>query len=236
MQPRARHLEHAELVRGPEPVLHRTQDAVRVIAISFELQNAVDEVLEDSRPRDGSILRHVSDENRRDARFFCGAQQSCSRLAHLSDGSRRRSDLGGIQRLHRIDHADVRALRLERRDHRLELRLREDLDALCTAEPFGAKLHLRCRFLAGHEECTPVLRDRRERRQQERRLPDAGLTADEHERGRHEAAAEDAIELGDPGRDPLRRLGIDVDEAQERLRRHFCAICGGQDVLDERPI
>ena len=52
--------------------------------------------------------------------------------------------------------------------------------------------------------------------EQERRLADARLAADEHEAGRHEPAAEDAVELGNAGRDPLRLLGVDVDEAEER--------------------
>src|SRR5204862_5136336 len=45
-QPRARHLEYAELVRGAKPVLRRAQDAVRVVAVAFELQHAVHEMLE----------------------------------------------------------------------------------------------------------------------------------------------------------------------------------------------
>ena len=52
--------------------------------------------------------------------------------------------------------------------------------------------------------------------EQQRRLADAGLAADEHERRRHEPAAEHAVELRHAGRDPLGLLGDDVDEAQRR--------------------
>src|SRR5439155_22767199 len=54
--------------------------------------------------------------------------------------------------------------------------------------------------------------------QQERGLADAGLTADEHERGSNEPAAEYAVELIDAGRDTLGFVDRDVDEAQERTR------------------
>ncbi len=57
-----RHLEDAELVRRAEAVLHRAQDAVRAVAVALELEHAVDEVLEDARPGDRALLRHVADE------------------------------------------------------------------------------------------------------------------------------------------------------------------------------
>src|SRR5947209_4920900 len=41
---RARHLEDAELVRRAESVLCRAQNAMRVVAIALELQDAVDDV------------------------------------------------------------------------------------------------------------------------------------------------------------------------------------------------
>jgi len=60
---RARHLEDAELVRRAEAVLHRAQDAVRVVAVTLELQHAVDEVLQDAWACNRAVLRHVADEN-----------------------------------------------------------------------------------------------------------------------------------------------------------------------------
>ena len=54
-----------------------------VVAVAFELQHAVDEVLEDARPRDGPVLRDVADEDGRDARFLRHAQEPRRRLAHL---------------------------------------------------------------------------------------------------------------------------------------------------------
>src|SRR5439155_16468100 len=43
-----------------------------------------------------------------------------------------------------------------------------------------------------------------------------GLAADQHERRWDEPAAEDAVELRHSRRDPVRLLGIDVDQAKER--------------------
>jgi hypothetical protein len=83
--------------------------------------------------------------------------------------------------LDRIDHADVGPLGFERRQHRLELGLGKDLDPLRTAETLGTKLHLRGGLLTRDEQRSPVLRHGRQRRQQQRRLPDSRLAADKHE-------------------------------------------------------
>ena len=85
-----RHLEDAELVRRAEPILRRPQDAVLVVAVAFELQDAVDEVLEDARAGDRAVLRDVADEHRGHRRLLRDAEQPACRLAHLRDraGSR----------------------------------------------------------------------------------------------------------------------------------------------------
>ena len=49
--PAAGHLEDGELVGRAEPVLRRAQHAVGVVAVAFELEHAVDEVLEHARAR-----------------------------------------------------------------------------------------------------------------------------------------------------------------------------------------
>ena len=199
------HLEDAELVRRAEAVLGRAQDAVLVVAVALELEDAVDEVLEDAWSGDRAVLRHVTDEDRRHARLLRDAEKPARRLAHLRDGSRSGAERGGVQRLHRVDDAHVGTLGLERRADRVELGLGEDLDRLGAAEPRCAKRHLRCGLLARDEQrATARSRDRPERGEQERRLPDARLAADEHERCRHEPTAEHAVELRDSGRDAIR--------------------------------
>ena len=72
--------------------------------------------------------------------------------------------------------------------------------------------------------------------EQQRRLPDARLAADEDERGRHETAAEHAVELGNarwrcarPRRPRRRRAGRAAPDARRRPGRRAVQL------LDERP-
>src|SRR5439155_6273592 len=141
-QSRAGHLEDAELVRRAEAVLRGAQDPVRAIAVSLELQDTVDQVLEHPRAGDRSVLRHMADEEHGDPALLRDPKKPSRRLTNLRDGPGRRPDLGRIERLHRVDHADVRPLALERRADRLELRLGQDLDRRCAAEASGAQLDL----------------------------------------------------------------------------------------------
>ena len=76
----------------------------------------------------------------------------------------------------------------------------------------------------------------RERHQQQRRLADSGLTADQDERGGDEPAAEHTVELGEPCRDPLGGFDLDLVEAERgaRLAARRSRELGGR-LLDERP-
>ena len=119
---------------------------------------------------------------------FATRSEPRRRLAHLRDRARRRADLGRVERLHRVDHADGGTLALESRADRVELRLGEDLDRARSRRAASA------RSLTCATDSSPVTssarrvgRHRAERRQEQGRLADAGLAADEHERGGHEA-------------------------------------------------
>ncbi len=92
-EPGAGHLEDAELVRRAEAVLGRAQDAVLVVAVSFELEHAVDEMLQHARARDRAVLRHVADEEDRDPCLLGYPQQPRGRLPHLRHRARRRAEL-----------------------------------------------------------------------------------------------------------------------------------------------
>jgi hypothetical protein len=176
----------------------------------------------------------VADEDRGDAELLGGPKQARRRFPHLSDGAGRRADLGGVERLNGVDHADVRPLGLERGADGVELGLGEDLNGLRAAQPGGSEAHLGGRLLAGDEEGAAALGDRPESSQQQGGLAHARLSAYEHERRRHEPAAEDAVELGHAGGDPLRLVGLDVGEAEEGLRRGLRPGVTREDVLDER--
>ena len=58
-----------------------------------------------------------------------------------------------------------------------------------------------------------------ERHVRERRLADARRAAEQHERAGHEAAAQDAVELADPGQQPLDPRDLDVAQRDDPRRR-----------------
>ena len=89
-QPRARHLEHAELARRAEPVLERAHDAMRVMALAFEIQHRVDDVLQRLGAGEIAVLRDVADEHNRNVAPLGGEQQMRRDLAHLADAARAR--------------------------------------------------------------------------------------------------------------------------------------------------
>ena len=84
----------------------------------------------------------------------------------------------------------------------------------------------------------------RRRLQEQGRLSDSRLAAEQHQRTRHHAAAQDPIELGDTGRDPLGNNGIDVrvqlrprgcrEAVSRRPRRSRRCALGQLAFLDER--
>ena len=89
-EPGRGHLEDGELVRRAEAVLRRAQHAVGVVAVALELEHAVDEVLEHARPGDRAVLRHVADEERRDARLLrrrAGCRAAASRTCETEPGA-----------------------------------------------------------------------------------------------------------------------------------------------------
>ena len=81
----AGHLEDAELVRRAEAVLGGAEDAVGAVAVALELKDAVDEMLEDSGPGDGTVLRHVADEEDGDAGLLGDSQEAGGCFPDLSD-------------------------------------------------------------------------------------------------------------------------------------------------------
>ena len=97
--------------------------------------------------------------------------------------------------------------RLQARDlleDALDARLRQQIERrVADAEPIAAALDLVLGLLARCvEHGADRAREVRRRLQQQRRLADAGLAAQQHQRARNDATAEHAIELADPGRQP----------------------------------
>ncbi len=239
------HLEDADLARRAEAVLERAQRPVGTLALAFEREHAVDQVLEHPRAGDRALLRHVPDQDHGHAALLREPHQAARHLAHLSDRARAAGHRGVVEDLHRVDDADVGSLGVDRREHRVEVRLRDDrhLEGR-RAEPLRAQLDLGGRLLPRHVEDVAAGRGEvAERGARERRLADAGRTADEDERTRHDAAAEHAIELADAGAEPLdpRRLDVAQRDRRERAAGAPAALVAASDarrrgapLLDER--
>ena len=101
-QPGGRHLEHAKLADRPEPVLHSPHHAVRVMALAFEVEDGVHDMLQSLGPCEAAVLRDVPHEKRRNVLPFRGEQQLRRRLAHLADAAGRRLKLQREHRLHGV--------------------------------------------------------------------------------------------------------------------------------------
>ena len=139
----------------------------------------------------------MADEHRRHPALLRDPEEPRRRLPHLCDRARRGSELAGVKGLHGVDHADGWPVALEGRADGLELGLREDGHVVGAAEPVRPQTDLGDRFLAGNEQCGSAgAGDRAERREQQRRLANTWLAADEDERRGNETAAEDTVELG----------------------------------------
>ena len=104
-----------------------------------------------------------------------------------------------------------------------------------SAEPLGAQLDLRHRLLARHEQGGARLTDRPQRHEQQGRLPDARLAAEQDERRGDEPASEHTVELRDPGRDACSLLHFHVDEPERSARNGArTARLAAERLLDER--
>ena len=153
VEPAGAHLEHADLVRGPEPVLERAQRAETALALALELQHAVDRVLEHARPGQRALLGDVADQDHRAAALAREALQRRRHLLHLADAAGRARQVGGPQGLDRVDHACLRALLLQRREHDLERGLGQHGHRQgVRAEALRAQLDLGRRLLAADVE------------------------------------------------------------------------------------
>ena len=238
-EPGAGHLEDAQLVGRAEAVLGGAQDPVRVVALALELEHAVDEVLEHARTGDRAVLGHVPDEQHGDAVLLADPEQARGRLAHLSDRAGRGADVARPEGLHRVDHADVGPLALERRADRLERGLREDLDP--AAPPSRSARSFTCAA-----DSSPVTSSARRSREIDASaissrvdLPTPGSPPTRTSDAGTMPAAQDPVELGQAGGDARR-------PPRSRLRRGGAAsgrfrssrgqpAPGRKRFLDERP-
>ena len=212
------HREYPELVHRAEPILDRADDAKAGMRIAFEIQHGVDDVLEHPRSGDRAFLGHVPDQDDGDALLFRYPRELRRAFANLRDAARRRRQRFGVDGLDRIDDDYFRLRFANGRDDRLDLDLGQHADpGILDAEALRAQRYLLGRFFAGDVEARARLADQCQRLQQQRRLADARIAAEQDHRAVDRSTAEHAVEFGDAGR-MARRIGRG-DRAQFEHRR-----------------
>ncbi len=234
----AHHLEDAHLVSRPEAVLRRPHDAKRVAPIALESEHRVDQVLEHLGPRERALFRDVTDQEEGDAVALGDFDQARGHLAELRHAPGARLDVARAHRLDRIHDGDVGVNLAERRLDVREIRRREDLHVAHPrpADALAAHRHLGRRLLprrVNHRVARG--RQRRQRLHEERRLPDARISAEERHATRDGPAPEHAVELTDPRREPPRVLRLDVAERDRgRPRAPRAALSDDLRLLGDR--
>ena len=166
------------------------------------------------------VLGDVADEDDSGAARLGVADQRLRGGAHLGDGARRALDDIGPQRLDGIDDDEIdRRAGLQRGEDVLHLRLGGERDRrVAQAEALGAQPDLADRLLAGDiDDAASGARQRGGDLDQDGRFADARIAADEERGARHEAAADDPVELADAG-ERARQLRRFAGERGERDR------------------
>ena len=238
------HLEDADLVGGPEPVFHRAKDAELVAALAFKIEYGIDHVLDHAGAGDRAFLGDVADEHQRSARFLGPAHQFLRAGPHLRHRAGRGLETVGPERLDRIDDDEAGIRFLQRRQDAPQVRLRRELHRRAgDLEALRPLLDLRGGFLAGDIDGFDAVAGKAGGGLQEQGgLADARIAADQRGRGRHNAAAEHAVELLDADQHAGRRLDIRVQRDEFCLRTALCGRCllglqragrGGSGLLDQ---
>ena len=211
------HAEHAQLVHGPEAVLDGADQPVGGVAVALEVQHRVDHVLQNARPSQRPFLGHVANHHHRHTLLLGQPGELRGAVAHLRHAARGRLQ---VVAHHRLDGVDDHHGRLDLLDglgdvgqrHLGQHRQRRAVNAQARA----AQGHLCQRLFAAHVQHPLVLRHQCQRLQQQRGLANARVASDQHDRTGHHAAAQHAVELGQPGRQPRHRVHRHLRQQRDR--------------------
>src|SRR5439155_731755 len=92
-QPIGPHLEHADLVGGPEAVFRRADDAVCVVPVALKVQDGIHDVFQHAGSGQLAFLGDVAHDEHAHVAALRHAHQVCRTLPHLTDASRRRREI-----------------------------------------------------------------------------------------------------------------------------------------------
>src|SRR5207248_1054403 len=121
VHPAVAHLEHTDLVGRAKSVLLAAQNPEAVVALAFQIENGVDNVLEHARTGNGALLVDVTHEEDRDVAAFRQQHQPASALAHLADAAGCRGNVAHEDRLDGVDDGHHRPRLFEVLDDTVEV-------------------------------------------------------------------------------------------------------------------
>src|ERR1700730_10756447 len=234
VHPAVAHLEDTDLVGGTKTVLLAAQDAEAVVPLPLEVEHGVDDVLEHARPGDGALLVDVAHEEDRDVAALGQQHQPAGALAHLAHAAGRRGDAAQEDRLDRIDGGHHRPSLFEMLHDAVEVVLGQHHKAVALdAKTLRPQLQLLDRLLARHVENRAVRAGHLAGElQQQGRLANAGIAADQHQGAGHDSAAQYLVELSHGEPEPVglgkadlcQRHGLrarNADPPRARVRRRL---------------
>ena len=170
-----------------------------MVAIPFQVEHGVDDVFQHARSGDRACLGHVPhQENGHVLRLGC-AHQCGGALAYLADTARRGAQFVEVHGLDRIDDHRRRPELAHVLDDCVQVRLGQYIEVVCReTKPARTHLDLLRRLFAGHiEQPASALGQLCADLQQEGRLADSRVPADQDQRAGNDAPAQHAGELGD---------------------------------------
>ena len=149
-----------------------------MVALAFQIENGVDNVLEHARTGNGALLVDVTHEEDRDVAAFRQQHQPASALAHLADAAGCRGNVAHEDRLDGVDDGHHRPRLFEVLDDTVEVVLGQHHQSIALdAKALRPQLQLLHRLLARHVEHGPIgSRHLARQLQQQGRLADAGVT------------------------------------------------------------
>ena len=177
------------------------QDTVAMAFVALEIQDGIDNMLQQPGPGNRPFFRHMADDKHRYAASFGEAHQLTGYFLDLADAAGRRADLVSVDGLDRIDHDRGRPEFLNGFENLFERSFGQNVQRRSLhAEPFPTHFNLLRRLFAGNVQDAFALRDQaREGLQQEGRLANARIAANQNHRAGNHAAAENPVEFPDPG-------------------------------------
>ena len=200
-QPCAGHFKDANLIRSTKAILGGPHDAMVVMSFAFEIEDRIDDMLQRLWSGDRTVFGDVADKENRDRAVLCQQQELVSYFPHLRNRAGRRFYQRRENRLDGIDddRAGIQAVYFV--EDVLKIGLGQQIQIVSfNSQSLAAQFYLPLRLLSRNikYDCATGAQPVRHLQQQSA-LADARIPANQHQRSRHDAAAQHAIEFSHTG-------------------------------------